>query len=81
VLSNNHSLTHSNHGITEKNNTAIMHSFMILVLYPECNATFNNISVISWWSVLLVEKIGVPEFDYGAYASNCNNNSSQKSIT
>jgi hypothetical protein len=24
------------------------------------NATFNNISVISWWSVLLVEDIGVP---------------------
>ena len=25
------------------------------------NATFNNISVISWRSVLLVEKNGVPE--------------------
>jgi hypothetical protein len=24
------------------------------------NATFNNISVISWQSVLLVEEIGVP---------------------
>jgi len=24
------------------------------------NATFNNISVISWRSVLLVEKIGIP---------------------
>jgi hypothetical protein len=24
------------------------------------NATFNNISVISWWSVLSVEEIGVP---------------------
>jgi hypothetical protein len=24
-------------------------------------ATFNNISVISWWSVLLVEKTGGPE--------------------
>ncbi len=24
------------------------------------NATFNNISVISWWSVLLVEEIGIP---------------------
>ena len=23
------------------------------------NATFNNISVISWWSVLLVEEMGV----------------------
>ena len=25
------------------------------------NATFNNISVISWQSVLLVEETGVPE--------------------
>jgi hypothetical protein len=25
------------------------------------NSTFNNISVISWWSVLLVEDTGVPE--------------------
>jgi hypothetical protein len=25
------------------------------------NATFNNISVISWWSVLLVEQTVVPE--------------------
>ena len=25
------------------------------------NATFNNILVISWWSVLLVEETGVPE--------------------
>jgi len=24
------------------------------------NFTFNNISVISWWSVLLVEETGVP---------------------
>ena len=24
------------------------------------NSTFNNISVISWWSVLLVEETGVP---------------------
>jgi hypothetical protein len=24
------------------------------------NATFNNISVIWWWSVLLVEETGVP---------------------
>jgi hypothetical protein len=24
------------------------------------NATFNNISVISWWSVFLVEEIGIP---------------------
>jgi hypothetical protein len=25
------------------------------------NATFNNVSVISWWSVLLVKETGVPE--------------------
>jgi hypothetical protein len=25
------------------------------------NSTFNNISVISWWLVLLVEETGVPE--------------------
>jgi len=25
-----------------------------------CNVTFNNISDISWWSVLLVEETGVP---------------------
>jgi len=24
------------------------------------NTTFNNISVISWWSVLLVEETGAP---------------------
>jgi hypothetical protein len=24
------------------------------------NATFNNISAISWWSVLLVEETGIP---------------------
>jgi hypothetical protein len=23
------------------------------------NATFNNISVISWWSVLLIDKTGI----------------------
>ena len=30
--------------------------FRLMVL----NATFNNISVISWWSDLLVEETGVP---------------------
>ena len=28
------------------------------------NATFNNISAISWWSVLLVEETGVPGEDH-----------------
>ena len=30
------------------------------VLFMVFNATFNNISAISWWSVLLVEETGVP---------------------
>ena len=30
-----------------------------LVWFMVFNATFNNISVISWWSVLLVEETGV----------------------
>ena len=34
------------------------------------NATFNNISVISWQSVLLVEEIGVPKENHWPVASN-----------
>jgi hypothetical protein len=30
---------------------------------------FNNISVISWWSVLLVEETGVPEDNHRPFAS------------
>jgi hypothetical protein len=33
------------------------------------NATFNNISVISWWSVLLVEETGVPGKNHRPVAS------------
>jgi hypothetical protein len=33
------------------------------------NATFNNISVISWWSVLLVEGTGVPGKNHHPVAS------------
>ena len=33
------------------------------------NATFNNISFISWWSVLLVEQTGVPEENQRPVAS------------
>jgi hypothetical protein len=33
------------------------------------NATFNNISVILWWSVLLVEETGVPGKNHRAAAS------------
>ena len=33
------------------------------------NATFNNISVILWWSVLLVEEIEVPAENHRPVAS------------
>ena len=33
-------------------------------------ATFNNISVISWWSVSLVQKTGVPGENHQRIASN-----------
>jgi hypothetical protein len=33
------------------------------------NATFNNMSVISWWSVLLVEETGVPRENHRPVAS------------
>jgi hypothetical protein len=32
-----------------------------LIWFMVLNATFNNISVISWWSVLLVEETEYPE--------------------
>jgi len=32
-----------------------------LVKVMVLNATLNNISVISWWSVVCVEETGVPE--------------------
>jgi hypothetical protein len=34
--------------------------FLVKVVVMVLNATFNNISVISWWSVLMVEEIRVP---------------------
>ena len=34
------------------------------------NSTFNNISIISWWSVLLVEETGVPAENHQPVASN-----------
>jgi hypothetical protein len=54
----------------------VKHKFMLIyqMLYDRCSlyeggrrgrsATFNNISVISWRSVLLVEDTGVPREDH-----------------
>jgi hypothetical protein len=38
------------------------------------NATFNNILVISRWSVLFVEEIGVPGENYRCFSKIDNNN-------
>ena len=35
------------------------------------NATFNNISSVSWWSVLLVEETGGPEENQRPVVSHC----------
>ena len=40
-----------------------------LVLFLVFNATINNISVISWWSILLVEETGVPGGNHRPVAS------------
>jgi len=41
-----------------------------LVWFMVFNATFNNISAISWRLVLLVEETGVPDENPGPAASN-----------
>jgi hypothetical protein len=40
-----------------------------LVWFMVLNATFNNISVISWWSDLLVEETGVTRENHRIVAS------------
>jgi len=42
---------------------------MVVVVVMVFNATFNNISAISWWSVLLVEETGVPRAKHRSAAS------------
>ena len=42
-----------------------------LVWFMVFNAIFNNISVISWQSVLLVEETGVPRENHQPVASHC----------
>ena len=42
---------------------------VVVVVVLVFNATFNNISVISWWSTLLVEETGVTRENYRPAAS------------
>jgi hypothetical protein len=55
------------------NNYGIQYVVFVIVLRRVrvivFNATFNNISVISWWSVLLVEETGIPGKNYWHVAS------------
>jgi len=44
-----------------------------LVGFMVFNATFNNISVILWWLVLLVEETGVPRENHRPSASHWQN--------
>jgi hypothetical protein len=43
--------------------------FQLFVCLMVFNATFNNISAMSWWSVLLVEETGVPGENHRTVAS------------
>jgi hypothetical protein len=42
---------------------------VVMVVVMVFNATFNNISAIMWWSVLLVEETGVPRENHRPAAS------------
>ena len=42
-----------------------------LVWFMVLNSTFNNLTVVSWWSVLLVGEPVVPRENHRAVASHC----------
>jgi hypothetical protein len=48
-----------NHGKSDKSGYICLNTFCLFVCLMVFNATFNNISVISWRSVLLVKEVGV----------------------
>ena len=66
TLNNNHSFTPNQVVLTLNNNHSFTPSQVVLIVFGlvGClmvfNATFNNSSVISWKSVLLVKETGVP---------------------
>jgi len=49
----------------------IRRSYTIGLLFDGVNATYNNISVMSWRSVLLVEETGEPGEKHRSVASHC----------
>jgi len=44
--------------------------FRLIDRFLVLNATFSNISAISWWPVLVVEVTGVPRENHRPWASN-----------
>ena len=48
---------------------AYLRTYIVVVVVMVFNATFNNISAISWWSVILVEETGVPRENHRPAAS------------
>jgi hypothetical protein len=46
-----------------------LRKYLVVVVVMVFNATFNNISVISWWSVVLVEETGEPRENHRPAAS------------
>ena len=52
--------------VLDEIDTIIVIGFDLVMVF---NATFNNISAISWRSVILVEETGVPGENHGPVAS------------
>ena len=52
-------------------NIVLMEIYILGFCFMVFNATFNNIPVISWWSVLLVEETGVAGENHRPVASHC----------
>jgi hypothetical protein len=42
------------------NTLYIRTAILVILIVMVFNATFNNISIILWWSVLLIDETGIP---------------------
>jgi hypothetical protein len=60
LLSDTASNSHDTIKFINNNGTLMCLSIDVLIWFTVFSATFNNISAISWWSVLLVEETVVP---------------------
>jgi len=63
---------YSQHTIVERKDCVITvpwNTLWLIDWFMMFNATFNDISIISWWSFLLVEETGVPGENHQPVAS------------